>query len=183
MKKLNLSPQESIDENKDVWCYEVGTDYENYSIASAEEFITYIKKQPVADVGAGDGAATKVFVQNGNPTTAVDINSQKLDKVKGAKTVLGDFVSYFSKPVGNIFLHHSLEHYADPETVLTLIGKNLKRGCYCYIAVPKGDTPHSVHHVAFEGLEELYPPGLKIILSEERDEPWPQYVMIARQDA
>lgn len=181
MKRLNLTPEESMHQNLETYCFEVGSEYEEHSIEAAKHFIEYIGKKPVVDLGAGDGAATKVFVKNGNPTTAVDINQHKLDKIKGAKTIKQDFLTYLSKPVDNLFLHHCLEHFVNPEEVLKLISENLKKGCYVYIAVPKDDTPHSVHHVAFESLQELYPPNLKIMEVRASDKPtWKQYIVIAR---
>lgn len=182
MRKLNVNTQQSINENLETWCFEVGTHYESYSKHAAERFISYIGNSPVVDLGAGDGAATKVFVANGNKTTAVDINAEKLGKIKGAKVVQADFVSYLSKPVDNVFMHHSLEHCPNPEEVLALISKWLKKGCYCFIAVPKDDTPHSVHHVAFDSVDEIQPPGLELvesIISNEKE--WKQYIVIARK--
>lgn len=182
MKTANLTPDESIDQNLSTWCFEVGSEYEAYSIKAANDFIKLIGKAPVVDLGCGDGAATQVFIDNGNPTTAVDINPEKLVKVK-ADVELTDFVTYLSKPVDNIFLHHSLEHYSDPKTVLKLIGKNLKPGCHFYIAVPKGDNLHSVHHAVFESVKELYPPETEILISREDNSPhWKQYVVVGRKD-
>lgn len=178
----NITPEDSINDNLEHWCYEVGTHYEEFSKESAKRFIAYIKKQSVIDLGCGDGAATKVFIKNGNPTTAVDINPEKLNKITGATLVNKDFLTYLTKPVDNIFCHHALEHFVDYQQVLDRIGKYLKKGKYCYIAVPKNDKPHSVHHVAFESIDELLPPGLTLIDSGESDnKTWPEYWLIARQ--
>lgn len=182
MKTLDITPEDSIKHNLSEWCYEVGSEYEKHSRKSAERFIGYINKQPVVDLGSGDGAATNVFVANGNPTTAVDINPEKLAKIRSATTEQTDFLTYLSKPVDNIFMHHSLEHCPNPMEILSLIAKHLKRGSYCYIAVPKGDEPHSVHHAAFESVDEIVPPGLEVIESGESDDPsWPEYRVIARK--
>lgn len=181
---LNITPDESIQQNLNQWCYEVGTHYEDYSKLAAKRFIEYIKKQPVVDLGSGDGAATSVFIKNGNPTTAVDINQSKLDKIdKQATKVCKDALSYLQYiKLGNIFCHHALEHMVNYQDILDVIGQNLQKGKYCYIAVPKGDHPHEVHHVAFESAEELIPPGLEVIeLGESDDTSWPEYYMIARQ--
>lgn len=180
-KLANLTPDESIKQNLETWCFEVGTHFEGYSIAAANEFIKYIGKQRVADVGAGDGAATKVFRKNGNPTVAVDINVHKLAEI-GGETEVADFITYLSKPLDNIFMHHSLEHYSDPATVLRILGDNLKQGKHFYIAVPKGDSLHSVHHAVFESLDELYPPRTEILEArEDNDTHWPQYVVIGKK--
>lgn len=181
-KTINISPEESIQQNLGQWCYEVGTHYEEFSKKSAQRFIKYIKKQPVIDLGCGDGAATKVFITNGNPTTAVDINHDKLNKITGATKVNQDFLTYLTQPLDNIFCHHALEHFVDYQSVLDRIGKHLKKGKYCYIAVPKGDHPHEVHHVAFESAEELIPPGLEVIeIGQSDDSEWPEYYAITRK--
>lgn len=180
-KVSNITHDESIQQNLEGWCFEVGSEYENYSIAAANLFIEYIGTKPVIDLGSGDGAATKVFVANGNKTTAVDINSEKLNRIEGAKLVQTDFMSFLSKPLDNIFLHHSLEHYVNYQDVLDAIASHLKKGSYCYIAVPKGDTPHSVHHVAFESVDEICPPGLEVIECTESEKPWPQYYAITKK--
>ncbi len=117
-----------------------------------------------------------------NDTTAVDINSTKLSKIKGAKTVQADFMTYLNKPVDNLFFHHCLEHCPNPEEILELIAKHLKKGSYCCIAVPKDDTPRSVHHVAFDSVEEICPPGLEVVEAQESDVPyWKQYIAITRK--
>lgn len=178
MKRSNVSHDESIEQNLAGWCFEVGTEYEHYSTESAKRFLKYVGNEPVVDLGSGDGAATKVFVENGNATVAVDINPTKLERVNGAVKVLEDFVTYLQKPVDSIFMHHALEHYVNPEEVLELISKNLKPGCFCYIAVPMNDNPHSVHHVAFESVEEICPPGLRVIEAGELHKNWSEYYSI-----
>lgn len=183
MKTSALSHDKSIQENLDVFCYEVGSQFEKYSIKAANRFLQYIGKNPVVDLGSGDGAATKVFVANGNKVTAVDINPDKLSKITDAKTVQKDYVSFLSKPVDNVFLHHSLEHYVDSNKVLRLISKWLKPGCYCYIAVPRKGELYSVHHTVFESIAEIKPPGLKVVESlEDTDLTWPEYCVIARKN-
>lgn len=186
MKKAAISHEESIQQNLEKWCYEVGTEYEQRSVNSAKRFIEFIGKQPVADLGCGDGAATKVFIKNGNPTTAVDINPTKLEKVlEGTKKKNMDFVTYLTleAPHDNIFMHHSLEHYSEPEKVLELIAKHLKTGRYAYIAVPKNEGVQSVHHTSFESLDELKPDGLTVVKSwEEVNTDWAEYIVILRKD-
>lgn len=182
MKISDISAEDSIEQNLNTWCFEVGSVFEQYSIKSAHRFLPYIKKKPVIDLGAGDGAATKVFIENGNKVTAVDINQSKLDKIQGGTVVKEDFLTFLSKPVDSIFFHHALEHFSKPQKVLDAIGKHLKKGCYAYIAVPKGDTPHSVHHVAFESVEELVPSNTEIIESGEVSTgEWPEYWVIVRK--
>lgn len=182
MKKSDITPEQSIQHNLDVYCFEVGSDYEKYAVRSAERFIEHIGNKPVIDLGCGDGAATRVFVKNGNKTTAVDINTDKLDKIEGAQTIEDNFINYLSKPVGNLFLHHSLEHYVEPEKVLELIGKNLKKGSYCFIAVPYGGEVHSVHHVVFESIEEITPPNTTVVDSWiDKNEGWPEIGIIVRK--
>lgn len=175
-----MSPDDSIRHNLEAWCFEVGSGYEKHSIRSAKKFIEYIGKRPVVDLGSGDGAGTRVFVENGNPTTAVDINLEKLERIKGAELVNEDFLTYLNKPVENIFMHHALEHFVGYQEVLDRIAEHLKG--YCYIAVPKGDQPHSVHHVAFGSVDEITPPGLEVVESGESDNTdWPEFWVIARK--
>ncbi len=165
----DISPEESIKQNLEQWCYEVGTHFEDKARKSAEYFTDFIGTEPVVDLGSGDGAATKFFVNNGNPTTAVDINPKKLAKVKGAKKVQKDFLAFLVKPVDNVFCHHALEHFVDYQAVLDAIGKHCKG--YCFIAVPNNDPVHEVHHVRFTNVEELAPPGMEIVeATETKDE-------------
>lgn len=181
---LPISPEEAMHGNKAVYTLEVGSDYEKYSINSARKFIGYIRGLPVVDLGAGDGAATNVFTANGNSVTAVDINPDKLRMIKGAETVEQDIVSFLSKPVENVFMHHVLEHIPNYQDVLDLIAKHLKKGRYCFIAVPKDDHPHSVHYVAFDSLEEIIPSGLQVVERWETGwsgDTWPELGVIARK--
>ena len=177
----SISHEESIVQNRNTWCLEVGSSYEEYSVNSANRFIKYIKKQPVVDLGSGDGAATNVFIKNGNKTTAVDINPEKLNCIDGAIKVETDFLTYLTKPLDNVFMHHALEHYVNYQQVLDAIGKYLKKNKYCYISVPKNDHVHSVHHVAFDSIEEIIPKGLELVASGSTDGAWQEYWIIARK--
>jgi SAM-dependent methyltransferase len=182
-KVADVTHDESIKENLEEWCYELETDYKQYSESAAKEFLDYVGKRVVVDLGGGDGAGANVFIANGNKVTVVDINQKKLDRVEGAATVCQDFLEFLSKPVGNLFIHHALEHYPDYEEVLKRIGKYLRPGCYCYIAVPAGDHLHSVHHVAFDSPEELVPPGLELAASGTRDKGngWKEHYAITKR--
>jgi SAM-dependent methyltransferase len=182
-RTTNITPDDSIQQNLDTWCFEVGGEYEAYSQLSADRFIQHIGKETVIDLGSGDGAATNYFAKNGNKVIAVDINTHKLAEIKTAwHVVKDDFVHYLSKPIKHhLFMHHALEHTIEYQKVLDLIGKNLAKGKYCYIAVPKDDEPHSVHHVAFDSPEEIIPTGLTLIESIAHDEPWKEYITITRK--
>lgn len=180
----NITPKESIEQNLAQWCYEVGTNYEEYSKQSVQRFIKYIGKQSVTDLGAGDGAATKEFIKNGNKVTAVDINKDKLKHVdQRADIICNDALSYLKYiTLGNVFCHHTIEHIVNYQEVLDTIAKKLQKGKYCYIAVPKGDHIHSVHHVAFDSVDEIIPPGLEVIEKWELDDnSWPEFGVIARK--
>lgn len=183
VRTLNNTPEEAMQGNLNTWCLEVGSEYEKYSRQSAEKLIKYIGTKPVVDLGAGDGAGTKRFVENGNPVTAVDINADKLNRIEGAMTVEQDIVSYLDQPLENIFMHHVLEHIPNWEEVLYLISEHLKKGRYCLIAVPKDDTPHSVHYVAFDSWGEIAPEGLELIEHWETSDSaiWQEYGIIARK--
>lgn len=182
-RTAKIAPEDSIQENLNTWCFEVGTEYEEYSRQSVERFIQLIGKETVIDLGAGDGAATNHLAANGNKVIAVDINAHKLAEIKTAwHVVKSDFVEYLSKPIEHhIFMHHALEHCIEYEKVLKLISKNLAKGKYCYIAVPKDDEPHSVHHVAFDSAEEIVPPNLKVIELISHDQPQKEYIAITRK--
>ena len=184
MIKSNTSPSDAIKENLETFCFEVGTEFEQYSKVQAARFVEFIGTKPVTDLGAGDGAGTGYFVINGNPVTAVDINPDKLDKIDGAMTVCRDIVSYLEASDGeaNIFMHHVLEHIPNYEEVLSLISKKLNKGGYALIAVPKGDEPHSVHYVQFDDPSEIIPEGLTVVDSWSADGGWPELGIIARRD-
>lgn len=158
-KTAELTEEESIRQNLENWCFEVGTTFEAGAKESARLFLEYIGKEPVVDLGCGDGAAISVFTENGNKVTAVDINPEKLNKVQGAKKVQQDFLTFLTKPVDNIFMHHSLEHFVNYEEVLKRISKHTKG--YCLIAVPNNDHVHSVHHVQFETVDDIIPPNME----------------------
>lgn len=181
---VDITPEESIQQNLNHWCLEVGSEFEKHSIKAANKFIKYINKETVVDLGCGDGAATNVFLKNGNKVIAVDINKEKLKHInKKADIICQDAISYMKYTVlQNVFMHHALEHIVNYQEVLDSISKKLVKNGYCYIAVPKGDKPHSVHHVAFSSIEEITPPGLTIIDSNAVDDnEWPEYWVIAKK--
>lgn len=178
----DISEEESIRQNLEAWCFEVGTLYEQYSVDSANKFIEYIKQEPVIDLGCGDGAATNVFVANGNPTVAVDINPHKLAEVKGATKVNEDFLTYLNRPLEHVFLHHSLEHFVNYKEVINRIAKYLKKSRYCFIAVPYNDGIHSCHHVSFDNIKDILPEGFKMIECKiSQDNAWPELRVISRK--
>lgn len=178
----DMTPEESIQQNKETWCMEVGSEFEKYSQLSVDIFVKFIGKNPVVDLGAGDGAGTNAFLKNGNKVVAVDINPEKLACIKG-KTVEMDIKSYLNgvKSVDNVFMHHVLEHIVNYQDILDLIALKLKKGGYAFIAVPKDDHVHSVHHVAFSSYEEIVPPGLEVVERWESSDPWPEYGVIVRK--
>lgn len=161
-----LNVKSSIDDNLLVWCYEVDTVFENHTIELAKEYRKYIVGDEVVDFGSGDGAANKGF--KGLKITAVDINPDKLDKNTAQTKVCQDFITYLEgvKSIPNLFMSHTLEHFVDPESVLALLDKKVTKSIF--IAVPARDFPNSVHHVAFDSVDEITLPSFKVKKAEER---------------
>jgi len=161
-----MSPELSIQENLSTWCFEVDTIYENHTIELAKEFRKYIIGKEVVDFGSGDGAANKGF--KGLKITAVDINQDKLDKNTADTKVCQDFITYLESvdSIPNLFMSHTLEHFVDPESVLALLDKKVTKSIL--IAVPARDTPNSVHHVAFDSVDEIMLPSFQAKVAKER---------------
>lgn len=182
-----ITSEESMKENLETWCYEVGSRFERISVDAAEEFINWwrfvnkIKKHHnmtnkdffITDLGSGDGAATNYFAEQGFRVTAVDINKEKLDKIinKNVFCVNKDIKSFLENTddAENIFTHHSLEHTVEAKEIIELCGEKLKPGGLYYATVPAGDYLHSVHHIAFESAEELLPNGLQLLMMSTRE--------------
>lgn len=161
-----LNPKTSIGDNLRVWCFEVGTIFENHTKDLAKEYRKYIVGDEVVDLGSGDGAANKGF--KGLKITAVDINQDKLDKNTAQTKVCQDFITYLKgvESIPNLFMSHTLEHFVDPESVLKLLDKKVTKSIF--IAVPARDTPNSVHHVAFDSVDEITLPSFTVEKAEER---------------
>lgn len=176
----DITPEESIKEQLGVYVMEVGTDFASSSAQGVDRLMNHLSVKQVVDLGAGDGAATKPFVDAGVEVIAVDINQTKLD-ANPATTVCTDMVSYLKdqpdNSIANIFCHHALEHIPNPEDVLELIAKKLAPGGLVYIEVPNNDGVHSVHHSSFETTDDLLPPGFEAVESQTTDE----HYLIARK--
>jgi 2-polyprenyl-3-methyl-5-hydroxy-6-metoxy-1,4-benzoquinol methylase len=173
--KNNITSEESMQENLDTWCYEVGSRFEQASVAAVRDFNLYAIFDHVADIGCGDGAASLELENRGFEVDAVDINEEKLNKIKEKNIFIKikkqSAIEYLNSidALDNFFSHHSLEHMIDAEEIIQLAGQKLKpRGIY-YVIVPAGDYLHSVHHVVFERAEELLPVGLEPILIQEQE--------------
>lgn len=166
MRKLGMPPALSIKENLDTWCFEVGTIFENHTKDLAKEYRKYIVGDEVVDLGSGDGAANKGF--KGLKITAVDINQEKLDKNTAQTKICQDFVTYLEgvDSIPNLFMSHTLEHFVDPESVLALLDEKVTKSIL--IAVPARDAPNSVHHVAFDSVDEIILPSFTVKKAEER---------------
>lgn len=175
MQKYNITPEQSIQENLDTWCFEVGSRFEQSSVDAVKEFANIALFKSVCDIGAGDGASTKVLDELGFEVTAVDINLEKLLKIKNfnKKIIIKCMpaIKFLKETnsISNFFSHHSLEHMIDAEEIIKLAGQKLKIGGLYYVTVPAGDYLHSVHHVVFENAEELLPKGLTPVVLEERE--------------
>lgn len=161
-----LNVKTSIKDNLKYWCYEVDTVFENHTIELAKMYRDYIVGKEVVDLGSGDGAANKGF--KGLTITAVDINQDKLDKNTAQHKICQDFITYLEgvDAIPNLFMCHTLEHFIEPEKVLNLLNKKVTKSIF--IAVPARDSPSSVHHVAFDSVDELILPDFETKLAIER---------------
>jgi len=184
--KASITPEESILQNLDTWCYEVGTRFEYMNIEAALDCINYIDDlgldYQIADLGCGDGAATKVFHENKFLTLAIDINEYKLEKVPGTKICI-DLLEFLesTKKLNNIFSHHAFEHIIDIERAINIIGEKMNVGCLYYVIVPAGDYLHSVHHVVFESPKELLPKGFKPLKLEKQYRDEMEFICVAQK--
>lgn len=174
MKIKKISPQKAIESNLSDFMYESGTMYCTYSKMAAEWFTDQCEIDDVVDLGCGDGCATDHFINMGVEAVGVDINQDKLDKVQ-AKAIKSDILSYLKKQGDrsiNIFTHHALEHCPNIKEILKEIGRV---GKCVFISVPKNDTLHDVHYVAFENINELIPKGRELhsySIDEESNSYW-----------
>lgn len=167
----DISLEESQINNRQIFSFEVGSSWEQYSVDAVENMNKYVKVKNVLELGCGDGAAINKFVELGYTVTGVDINPEKLKNVRNATTVESDLLDYLvslpSNSVENVFTHHTLEHCIHYQNILAEISRVLKKGGICFIVVPAQDEPHSVHYVAFgTNLADIVPPRMKTIISE-----------------
>lgn len=164
----DITPEDSIKEQLETYSIEVGTPFENSSKEAVARFSLYLETLWVADLGCGDGAATKYFQEEGITVVGVDINQDKLDLNPTDLKEKMDIISYlkYCEDIPNIFMHHSLEHLPNPQKVLDLISEKLAPGGYVYIEVPANDQVHSVHHSSFDTAGDIYPEGLELLEAE-----------------
>jgi len=180
----DITSEESIKENLEAWCFEVGSRFEEIGRDAADDFFhIWLKNNPnhpfgninVIDLGCGDGASSLKLAESGFYVKAVDINKEKLDKIqsKFIKTYYIDMEDFLDSQkddsIENIFTHHSLEHTIDAEEIIKLCGQKLKKQGIYYAVVPADDYLHSVHHIVFEDPLELLPEGLELIRAYKRE--------------
>lgn len=162
MKKANVKVSDAINDNLNDFMMEKGSHYASSSKMAVEELAS-VATGKIVDLGCGDGVATDYLNELGFETLGIDINPLKL-KYVGSPTVCSDVLEWLEgqqdNSIENIFTHHFLEHYPEPEKILNEIGRVLEPEGYCLIIVPHGDTLHDVHFVAFESEDELVPNGL-----------------------
>lgn len=184
MIKADITRVESLLQNLETYCYEVGSVFEEVNRQAALEFIEIAKPERVVDLGCGDGASMKVFAEHGITCLGVDINQEKLKNCPGFIEV-DDILSFLKRqPIAwldNIYCHHSLEHSVDADKIIQEIGRTLSPGGYYYAIVPANDSLHSVHHVVFESAEELLPPGCELIEAVQQTRNEPEFKCIARK--
>jgi len=184
--KADISLEESIYQNLNTWCFEVGSHFEEMGKQAALDFLKYANLTSVLELGAGDGSSTEIFIINNFSVLAIDINWQKLQSIHlPAVTWEWDMLkalqSLNSESVDNIFTHHSLEHVVDADEVIREASRVLKYSGIYYAIVPADDYLHSVHHVVFESAKELLPPGLTPIKMKKQTRNDPEFICIAQK--
>lgn len=181
MQKKNITAARSQQENLSTWCFEVGTRFEKMGAEAAQEFISIIDQNSekiknsrnfrhIVELGCGDGASVRQFINAGFGVTGVDINREKLEQNVGANIVMQDMYKYVTtaSSLPHIFTHHSLEHTINAPEIIEEVGKRLIKNYLFYAAVPAEDYLHSVHHIVFDSPEELLPPGCEPVLLDKR---------------
>lgn len=175
MRQSGLTHEESIQANKENFCLEKDSWFQQPNDAAAEHCTGMIRSAggspAVVELGCGDGAALRKFQELKIHTLGVDINTEKLSYATGI-VIESDMLQWLldqpDETVSNIFMHHSLEHIVAVPEVLTEIARVLDRGGIFYCVVPADDTPHSVHNTAFDSAEELAPVGLRTVIAEKQ---------------
>lgn len=186
MRTAPISLEDSINDNIKAFCLEICTEFEQYSINAAQDFIPYCKVKDVVDLGCGDGASYKPFREAGFKWFGVDINKEKLSSLPDDSYICMDFLTYLAtcedESIENIFCHHALEHFVYPNLVMLEISRVLKPGGACYIAVPSFGVLYSVHHVVFESVDEIIPHKLKVLVKRsDQSQDYPQFISITKK--
>lgn len=180
MIKKDITVADSQHENLETWCYEVGSRFEQIGVDAAREFSLLWEDYNnfganVVDLGCGDGASSLELARLEFSVVAVDINKEKLDKIKHTfiKKIYTDMEDYLysqeDNSIENIFTHHALEHTIDAEEIIKLCGQKIRTNGLYYAVVPADDYLHSVHHIVFEDALELLPEGLNLIRADKRE--------------
>ena len=169
---MDITYEQSIQQNLDHYCFEREEDFVKFAIEAAEEFLRYNPQGTIVDLGCGDGAAIPTLIRN-NPVIGVDINLHKLARIpRVAQLFYDDFLAYLGKQednsVDNFFMHHALEHTPSDQAVLDQMYRTLKPDGMAFIVVPEDDELHSVHHSVFSQPEELAPEGAQVIVADKR---------------
>ena len=186
MIRANITQEESILQNLETWCYEVGSKFEKMGREAALDFIKYIISPYILELGAGDGSSSKTFVKNEKFVIAIDINYEKLKAIPSPiitweADMLEALEILKDNSVSNVFAHHSLEHVVKAQEVINEISRVTKSKGFFYAIVPADDYLHSVHHVVFESAEELLPPGFKPIKMEKQLRNELEFICVAQK--
>lgn len=189
MRQSGATHYESIDDNLAQFCLEVDSEFQSANDSAVQDFMRYIEKynrpKRVVELGCGDGAALNTFKGLGVEVFGVDINPEKLF-YNTHPYHQGDMVIWAgeqkAKSVSNIFMHHALEHIVDVSELLSYIAMILERGGLFYCIVPADDSPHEVHHTAFDSALELAPPKLEILQARKQERfGHPEYLYVGRR--
>ena len=171
--KKDISLEESFAEQLAAFDFEVGSNWEEMSRQGVDDFDKHTTVKSVLELGCGDGAALKKFVELGYTATGVDINPQKIERCpKETKAITSDVLEYLKTledgSVENIFTHHFLEHAIHYEEILNESSRVLKKGGIFMGIVPAHDHVHSVHHVMFESPYDIAINGFEAILADSK---------------
>jgi SAM-dependent methyltransferase len=168
VRQSGATHEESIKSNKEIYCFEKDSGFQQPNDAAAVLFTGYIRdngsEDIVVELGCGDGASLRKFQELGVFTIGVDINPSKLALATGPVYEM-DMLEFLkvqqTGSANNIFMHHSLEHIVAVKEVLAEVPRVLKKGGLFFCITPAEDEPHSVHNTAFDSPDELEPSGLK----------------------
>lgn len=183
-KDTNLA--DSIKEQLETFDFEVGTKFEEMSREAVDDFDKYTTVKNVVELGCGDGAAIKRFLELGYTVTGVDVNPLKTEKCPKEATVFAEDILDFlnakeDSSIENIFTHHVLEHTIHYDEILKQVSRTLKVGGLFMGVVPAHDHVHSVHHVEFTEPRDIAVDGFEDVVCETKSRIQQEFHYIGRK--
>ena len=185
-QKKDINLDEAIKEQLAVFDFEVGTQFEDMSRGAVDDFDKFTEVKSVLELGCGDGAAIKRFLELGYIVEGVDVNPLKIEKCpEGASVVTGDILSFLNSKeensVENIFTHHVLEHTIHYGDILKEVNRVLKKGGLFMCVVPAFDHIHSVHHVEFNDPRDVAVDGFEELVCDLKHRIQPEFHYVGRK--